>query len=471
MSRKRKPQRETERLAHAADESRAMPAGRLNIARFLMGVALACSAYLAYLSLTGGRAVGCGPDSDCDRVLASRWAYWFGIPVSILALAVDGAFLASLLRLGKTVTAPRQRRAWAMIIPCALLVAGAAIWFTVLQVAVLKSICPYCMTAHVSGLIASLVALFAAPIRSSPAKPWELERIVFITPASFRRAALAAAVGLAGLAAGQLVHEPKSFVVQQIPGPEAVTNAAPRPASIPTAASTTSSPPASGSGSVSPPATNADHVASTTVPRLFPVYGGRYQLDVNELPTLGAPTNAQVMVALHDYTCHHCRIMHPLLVEAQRTFSDRLVVVSLPMPFDPTCNPLMQQPNPKHSNACEYARLSLAVWRADRTKHHSYEDYLFAGEHAPAVPDARQAASQLVGAAALEKALADPWVDRHVALGIGLYEIAYRAGQGSMPQFIIGSSVAVGTLPMLNLMDLLARNLGLTNGPPAGIKP
>ena len=54
--------------------------------RLLCGVAFCVSAYLLYGSLTGDRLAGCGPESGCDAVLRSRWAYIFGLPVSLPAL-------------------------------------------------------------------------------------------------------------------------------------------------------------------------------------------------------------------------------------------------------------------------------------------------------------------------------------------------------------------------------------------------
>src|SRR5262245_26443705 len=94
-----------------------VPPVRLLAIRSLLAVALACSAYLAFLSLTGGKAVGCGPESECDKVLASRWAYWFGIPVSAFALVVDATFLAATFRLRRTIAVPRQRQAWTVAVP------------------------------------------------------------------------------------------------------------------------------------------------------------------------------------------------------------------------------------------------------------------------------------------------------------------------------------------------------------------
>jgi protein-disulfide isomerase len=195
-------------------------------------------------------------------------------------------------------------------------------------------------------------------------------------------------------------------------------------------------------------------------PRLFPVYS-RFMLDLEAVPVIGAPTNAQVIVSLFDYTCHHCRLMHPLLIEAQRTFSNELVIASLPMPLDPQCNHTVKVTTPDHSNACEYARLGLAVWRADRSKHRQFDDWMFATERPPPATEARDYATQLVGENKLTAAWQDPWLEQQLKLDVLMYELAYRFGQGSMPQLIVGSNVAVGTFPRGELLQLLEKNLGL----------
>jgi uncharacterized membrane protein len=409
---------------------------------------MAISAYLAWLSYTGGRAVGCGPESGCDRVLQSRWAYWLGAPVSLFALAVYSLILGISFRLHQRTSPDVQRLAWAWLVTCALVVAGAALWFTGLQVFSLKALCQYCMVAHASGFAAAVLLLVSAPFRSAPAKPWESEKQVYVTPRAFRKIALIAVVALAGLVAGQVVQLHKTFVVAPMPGP---TNPPPRARGV----SVTNPPPAPEVRTApSPPPT-------ALAKRLFPIYGGRFQLDLQEVPGIGTPTNAQVAVSLFDYTCHHCRSMHPLLVEAQRQFSNSLLIVSLPMPLDPGCNPTVTRHYPSHTNACDYARAGLAVWRANRAKHHEFDQWLMRGEKPPAIDEARQQAAQLVGVEAFEKALRDPWVEEQLRVSVGIYEQAYRAGQGSMPQLIVGSNVAVGSYLMSDLMKLLADNLGL----------
>ncbi len=60
-------------------------------------IALCVSGYLAYTTLTSSTVAGCsGSLFDCHSVLKSRWARWFGIPVSMLAALTYIGLLGSL---------------------------------------------------------------------------------------------------------------------------------------------------------------------------------------------------------------------------------------------------------------------------------------------------------------------------------------------------------------------------------------
>jgi uncharacterized membrane protein/protein-disulfide isomerase len=449
------------------DEPWALRPGHLHAIRFFTVAAMGLSAYLAWVSLSGGTAVGCGPDSGCDKVLQSRWAYWFRAPVSLFALAVYSLILGASFRPGTTTPPVVHRKAWAWLVSCAMAIVGAAIWFVGLQVFAVKAICPFCMAAHACGFIAAVLVLIGAPWRRAPAKPWESEKQVYVTPRAARRAGFAAGLALTALVSGQIVQPHRTSVVTPVSAitnapasfpPRAhapATNAAPATVQASTPASPVTNPP------TQPPLPTPAPAAPVRAQRMFPVYGGRFLLDLHDVPTLGEPTNEQVVVSLFDYTCHHCRAMHPLLAEAQQLFSNRLVIASLPMPLDPACNPTVQRAHPLHTNACDYAKLGLAVWRADRARHHEFDDWLMTGEKPPPLVEARQHAAQLVGAEALDRAMQEPWIEQQLKINVALYEMAYRAGQGSMPQLIVGPSVALGTYLKPDLIKMLAENLGL----------
>lgn len=435
--------------------------GTLITIRLLVLIAMSISAYLAYGALTGDAVVGCGPDSGCDQVLGSRWAYWLGVPVSALALMIYSLILGASFRLGLPRDAKVQRITWAWLVGGAIVVFGSAAWFVGLQAFLLKSFCAYCMTAHSCGALAAILILVNAPIRSREARPWELEKLVFLAPRVFRRVVIVAVAALAMLVVGQLKYERRTMVVKPaISGTNAAPAASTASTSAPPTLAAATNPPVP-----TPTVTAPPPVPTPTEKRILPIYGGRFELDVFDLPTIGAATNKHIAVSLFDYTCHHCRSMHPLLVEAQRMFGNQLAIVSLPMPLDPLCNPTMQRANPSHTNACAYAKLSLAVWRADRSKHAEFDHWLMEGAKPPPLADAEARAAQLVGDPAIRQAMLDPWANTQLQTDIAIYEVAYRAGRGQMPQLIAGPNVALGSYTQPELIKLLVDSLGLQPTP------
>lgn len=428
-------------------------------ARLLLAAALGVSAYLAWLSLTHGSPVGCGPESDCDRVLASRWARWFGIPVSFFAVGIDALTLWGTWQVGRGSPAGRALLGWRVVLAGSCLILGAAVWFVSLQAAGVGW-CPYCLAAHAAGGLGAALLLT------------EVRRVSALAPGAARRAAGVAMAGLAVLIAGQAAHRPATgrelkglASGTNLPMPSASANVA---TSAPVAAS-----PAAPAPSVTPPAASPPPsqvftpggVPVEQMQRPFRFYDGMAAVDMMDVPVLGAPTNAAVLISLFDYTCHHCREMHPLLEEAQRVFSNRLAVVSLPMPLDAGCNRTVTRTPPSHTNACDYARLGLMVWRANRTKHAEFDHFLMAGPKPPSIQEAVARAVALVGTNDMTRAARDPWVEDRLQYSIALYEAAYRKGQGRMPQMIVGRNVAVGTYPRNELYQLLADNLGLQRTP------
>ena len=90
---------------------------------------------------------GCG-GGDCGEVLASRWAYVFRIPVTVLGA---GAYLALVFTFRGSLS-----RWHVPLLGC---IFGGTCWFLFVQAAILDRYCPWCLAAH--GLALSMCA-FAA---------------------------------------------------------------------------------------------------------------------------------------------------------------------------------------------------------------------------------------------------------------------------------------------------------------------
>jgi protein-disulfide isomerase len=239
--------------------------------------------------------------------------------------------------------------------------------------------------------------------------------------------ALASLGGLAVLIAGQTSHQPRTYLVKR---------------ADPTLAAGPQSKPA----------------------RQFSIYTGKFQLNLDEEPLIGPPTAPHVMVSLFDYTCHHCRAMHGYLTQAHRTFSNQLAIVNLPMPLESSCNRMVKRTYPAHTNACEYARIGLAVWRANRKFSAQFDDWIFAPPPPPPLAEARRYAAELVGQAAFAETLEQQWIDNQILRNVAIYEASFLQDRnGRMPQLIIGEAFISGPLNHVSdLYGLLLKELSLT---------
>jgi uncharacterized membrane protein len=433
--------------------------------RALLAIAIAGAGYLAWVSFHNGPVAGCGAESGCNKVLQSRWAYWLDIPVSVPAVLVYLGLLAATVLLWKRPSPDDQRGSWAAIITLSVIVAGAALWFVGLQVFVLRAFCKFCMTAHACGFAAALICLKNIPFAADPDTPmW--------TPGSGKvgvpRSAvlLLATVGLAGiviLAGGQaLVQKERNVVKVLKPGGGQATKYA-------GGNSKGTNHPGQGSAPATLLAGLPGPNPRLIAPRSLSLYSNQFLLKLDAVPMIGSPDAANVIVCLFDYTCPHCRALHPILVETQRLFSNRLGIVCLPMPISTNCDQFLPATIHSVSNACEYAQLGLAVWRANPEYYRGFDDWMFAPDRPPPLEQARQYAAGLVGKDKLEAALADQWVQKQISTDCNLHYVNWTAAETPvMPQLIVGPMISSGPLNSVEHLEiLLNRYLGIT--PPRGI--
>ena len=179
---------------------------------------------------------------------------------------------------------------------------------------------------------------------------------------------------------------------------------------------------------------------------------------------MGSPDAPHVIVCFLDYTCTHCRALHPILTEMSQQFSNQLGIVCLPVSLSPQCNPFIPQMNARATtNSCEYARLGLAVWRAKPEVHGQFDDWMFATVKPPPLKEAEDYAAQLVGADKLKSALADPWVEQQILTDCRIHRANWLAVDNSaMPQLVMGDAVSSGAINSVeHLKILLFRYMGM----------
>jgi uncharacterized membrane protein len=377
-------------------------------------LALGISIFLAWNSFHGGKVPGCGPESNCDKVLSSRWAHIFGLPTGVFALPIYATLLVLLFR---------RSLNWNAALPLALIILGAALWFSALQAFALQAFCKFCMTAHIAGGIAAVVLLRNTPL---PGK-------VILQSVAI------AAISLAVLVGAQFATPPPAPSIVRMAHSEALVRS---PGNDPT----------------------------------FTIVEGQFTLNLTKLPVTGPVTAPKKLVKLFDYSCHHCRNLHLLLEPFRRQHSNELAVISLPVPLCHDCNPLVKRTPPDHVNACEYARLGLAVFFANPAKFEEFTDWVFAPPRPPPVSDTQNYAERLVGSQALRDALSGPAVGEQIATDINIYATSSRLAHSSqLPQMLFEQVGYIGAVESADqLKEILAENLGIgakpqaaaTNSPP-----
>lgn len=412
----------------------------------LCAALLAASAgALALFMLVKAHALpGCGGGSGCEQVGATRWAWWGGsIPVAGLGvgayLALFAASAFSCLQRGRTVA-----RSLGI---ASLLVAGGVLWFVGLQVVVIRSICGYCMADHALGALAAAAGVWAVRRLGTTRREWAVMSGT-------------ALLGIGVLVIGQVAFDAKMYGL--VRGADLKGKVSTSSPAASTTATTQTMPANSSPGvaSTSAAASATAPVANTRHgPRNVNLLGGKLSLDPGDYPLLGSPEAAAVIVVLFDYTCPHCRRMHPMLLKALDRYGAGLAIVEFPIPLNTRCNSMIEQTDAHAEHACEYARLGLAVWKADAAKFPAFDAWMFEGEQPPSVEEAQKKAEQLVGVEALKEAAAHPDVEGRLAVGLKVFGFV---GGGAIPKMLTANQVIVGeTDSAEQLYALLEKEIGV----------
>ena len=127
----------------------------------LTAIVLLLSVILCIHSISGHGLIGCSQGTNCNIVLGSRWSFLFGIiPVSALAVGAYLTLLACILLTDSKWTGTREKD---FLFHAVLVISGAitgcAVWFIWLQSRMIRAFCPYCMTAHILGIVISILAV------------------------------------------------------------------------------------------------------------------------------------------------------------------------------------------------------------------------------------------------------------------------------------------------------------------------
>jgi len=127
----------------------------------LATIVLVLSIFLCIHSISGFGLIGCSQGSSCNQVLGSRWSFLLGsIPVSALATGIYLMLLSCFLLLDRPETESGTKRLlYHLTLFMSGAIAGSAIWFIYLQHNIIHAFCPYCMTAHILGIILAILCI------------------------------------------------------------------------------------------------------------------------------------------------------------------------------------------------------------------------------------------------------------------------------------------------------------------------
>ncbi len=400
-----------EEMAHF---HRSWPWWRWGLTGLIM-LALALSFYLSWHYLAGGSVIGCGGGSACDQVLSSRWSTVGGVlPVSGLAAGAYLAMLTASLFIGPVAEAPVRRLAWGTMLVIVGSAAGSAVWFVILQKWIIGAFCPYCMTAHITGLLLAFLVIWRSLVQFDDDSTDARQK------KSIPKAAADAVIA-------ESVHDVSSTAPQRLIG------LFPAITLILVGLSMTGIL-AVGQVVFTPPAVYQDGQSQDTLPAIDPL----------AVPLVGSPDAPYLVTLLFDYKCPHCQKMHFMLNEVVRRYDGKLAFVLCPSPLNSQCNPYIIQDVDEFKDSCELVKVGLAVWLADRVVFPAFENWMFSFESGDrwrprSLDAARAKAVEWVGQEKFDTAWNDPWIDQYIQTSVGIYGDTIRSGNSAIPKLIFGS--------------------------------
>ena len=398
----------------------------------LAALAAGLSALLFYQSQTQQVLPGCGGESGCGAVLASKWAYWFGIPVSLPALLLYTAMLVAVVM--RDPKGKNNSKAFVFTITlCAIAVMLSAGWFLSIQVLVIKSLCKYCLATHAAGVAAAVLGLAVASVK--------------LDTKGLSLASVGGLVLVCVLVGGQIAGaEPEAaapqvqFVAEPSSLPQMNTPADPLAVSPPLTDPLFASAP-----EPTTPTSMVKRERAVAVDTVS-LFAGKVEFDSSRLPFQGDPDADRVMVCLFDYTCSHCRETRAMLDKLQQKSPDAVTVVFVPVPLDTKCNHLIKKRNYANRYACDMAELSLAFWKVAPEKWAKFDKMLYTNEDMLTPVRARIAAEKLVDKKKLKAAMQEQWITDQIRHDVQLYAKASRlAKSGLLPMMITRVGVMNGT--------------------------
>jgi protein-disulfide isomerase/uncharacterized membrane protein len=459
---------------------------------------LGVSAYLSWVALTSSKVAGCGGGNlfDCGHVLQSKWSTAFGVPVGVPATGIYAVVLLSLGVFALTKESTVRKSANLVLAVCATAAAFAAIWFIYLQLFVVAHLCSWCLAAHSCSLIlASLVlwhvrvgkvpmaisaslsflavgVMAVSQINAEEPQTHQIKHFPAEQPAlntadtSDESDNLFLPPGFEEESESddQQLGDPTSFrsddgqnlvsfndpdhfsqsrqstrsfgvLLLQLIAPQSAMISA-----LPVQEEAAQEKAVQEEGEAK--SEQAEEKKDQEEPRIISLNGGAYRLDASHWPLAGKKDADLVFVEMFDYTCPHCRENHRSIKDAvARIGEDKVAILAFVTPLNANCNNTLRSTDPQHAEACDLARIAIAVWRVDAEKFGQFHEWMFEGHGPPTAAKARTHAQELVGKDELEKELSKKIVGQYIQKQVDLYN---KLGAGTVPKMMFPSTTVTG---------------------------
>jgi protein-disulfide isomerase len=307
---------------------------------------------------------------------------------------------------------------------------GAAVWFTLLQAAVIRRWCVYCLLTHALAATAAVLLLHAIGWRES------LSAVVF------------AAAGLGCLILGQAALKPRLHKITSLdasPGKNEVATSV-QPLTL------TGSAPAA----VIAPTTTDVHDRKH---REVVLAAGRVKFDVADFPLLGSPDATHVLAVFLDFTCLECHRFHRLVRMAVEKHPERLAVAIIPIPLHEGCNPTVKCHRQEQASACNYARLAWRLWMDNPAAYSVWDDFLSEPAESQPYGLALLRAKDLAPLISFKTNESDAEADGMIATGIRMFQASTNS---KVPALLLEQGILNGRVPDLKtLLTLMEPHLKL----------
>lgn len=451
--------------------------------------AIACGLGVFLLLQSDGRVVyGCDTMGgfDCGAALASPWSRWLGVPVAAVGAACYGLILVASWLVGRQSLAA-DAAGWRLLELLTPVVAGAAVWFTGIQLIGSTSVCLYCLLCHVAGLL--LVGLVVAhrwaasreeaPVHASPlAQAMPMPSLPAhpsgpVPPPSLGLPTLAGFSVVAALVVVQAFLTPSV----QVTDAANISEDALGEISLGSASVDAEEPSFDRSDqemSDEPTSDNepedatgeeeflyqepdSDAPADRSIRRTqrakrYKRDGDRYitfledklRLNAHDWPLLGSPQAEHFILEVYDYGCPKCREIHELITKARKHYGERLAIVVAPSPGELICNKYISKIRPGSRGTCKLSELAVAVSILDPNEFESVHHFIMSGEKMPRFVRALQYAKTRVDGPRLSKTLRDPETEKRLEVFIDLHAKLARYGGAGLPCQVVGDKILQG---------------------------